>query len=182
VAVAGLLGSGLVCLLADSTFQELGWLVWGTPVFRVCWHSASLSETPQSLFTRCLPVLCPFEKLLRVVSFCSCPGPALVWVPLCGPLTLSAWIFDHAVLFLAGVFAHLEMLEARAYEAAVKQEETEQREEKLARLKARVQELRRQRDELRAKVDLQQKGVRKGLVRRAGGERWCAPALGGWVY
>ncbi|KFR15310.1 Centromere protein O, partial [Opisthocomus hoazin] len=40
----------------------------------------------------------------------------------------------------------------------VKQEETEQREEKLARLKARVQELRRQRDELRAKVDLQQKG------------------------
>ncbi|XP_075267371.1 centromere protein O isoform X2 [Opisthocomus hoazin] len=63
-----------------------------------------------------------------------------------------------------GVFAHLEMLEARAYEAAVKQEETEQREEKLARLKARVQELRRQRDELRAKVDLQQKGLGKAGV------------------
>ncbi|KFP57635.1 Centromere protein O, partial [Cariama cristata] len=57
-----------------------------------------------------------------------------------------------------GVLAHLEMLEARAHEAAVKQEETEQQEEKLARLKARVQELRLQRDELRAKVDLQQKG------------------------
>ncbi|KFW01735.1 Centromere protein O, partial [Eurypyga helias] len=57
-----------------------------------------------------------------------------------------------------GVFAHLEMLEARAYEAALKQEEAQQQEEKLARLKARVQELRLQRDELRAKVDLQEKG------------------------
>ncbi|NXE15604.1 CENPO protein, partial [Lophotis ruficrista] len=57
-----------------------------------------------------------------------------------------------------GVFTHLEMLEARAHKAAVKQEEAEQQEEKLARLKARVQELRRQRDELRAKVELQQKG------------------------
>ncbi|NWH18800.1 CENPO protein, partial [Grus americana] len=57
-----------------------------------------------------------------------------------------------------GVFAHLEMLEARAHEAAVKQEETEQQEEKLARLKARAQELRLQRDELRAKVELQEKG------------------------
>ncbi|NXJ02171.1 CENPO protein, partial [Psophia crepitans] len=57
-----------------------------------------------------------------------------------------------------GVLAHLEMLEARAHEAAVKQEETEQQEEKLARLRARVQELRRRRDELRAKVDLQEKG------------------------
>ncbi|KGL88321.1 Centromere protein O, partial [Charadrius vociferus] len=56
-----------------------------------------------------------------------------------------------------GVFAYLEMLEARAHKAAVKQEETEQQEEKLARLKARVEELRLQRDELRAKVDLQQK-------------------------
>ncbi|KFV19512.1 Centromere protein O, partial [Tauraco erythrolophus] len=57
-----------------------------------------------------------------------------------------------------GVFAHLEMLEAQAHEAAVKREEMEQQEEKLARLKARVQELRLQRDELQAKVDLQQKG------------------------
>ncbi|NXT53462.1 CENPO protein, partial [Pluvianellus socialis] len=57
-----------------------------------------------------------------------------------------------------GVLAHLELLEAQAREAAVKQEEREQQEEKLARLKARVQELRLQRDELRAKVDLQQKG------------------------
>ncbi|NXK46163.1 CENPO protein, partial [Chauna torquata] len=56
-----------------------------------------------------------------------------------------------------GVLAHLEMLEAQAHELALKQEETEQQEEKLARLKARVQELRVQRDELRAKRELQQK-------------------------
>ncbi|NWQ97505.1 CENPO protein, partial [Burhinus bistriatus] len=65
-----------------------------------------------------------------------------------------------------GVFTHLEVLEVRAREAAVKQEETEQQEEKLARLKARVQELRLQRDELQAKVDLQQKGQlgKEGVV------------------
>ncbi|XP_074009664.1 centromere protein O [Numenius arquata] len=65
-----------------------------------------------------------------------------------------------------GVFAHLELLEAQAYEAAMKQEETEQQEEKLARLRARVQELRLQRDELRAKLDLQQKGQlgKEGVV------------------
>ncbi|NXA24617.1 CENPO protein, partial [Ibidorhyncha struthersii] len=65
-----------------------------------------------------------------------------------------------------GVFAHLEMLEARAHEAAVKQEEMEQQEEKLARLRARVEELRLQRDELRAKVDLQEKGQlgKEGVV------------------
>ncbi|NXS97668.1 CENPO protein, partial [Jacana jacana] len=57
-----------------------------------------------------------------------------------------------------GVFAHLELLEAQAYKAAMKQEEREQQEEKLARLRARLQELRLQRDELRAKLDLQQKG------------------------
>ncbi|NWW91108.1 CENPO protein, partial [Rhynochetos jubatus] len=57
-----------------------------------------------------------------------------------------------------GVFAHLEALEAQAYEAALKQEELQQQEEKLARLKARVRELRLQRDALRAKVDLQEKG------------------------
>ncbi|KFZ69149.1 Centromere protein O, partial [Podiceps cristatus] len=57
-----------------------------------------------------------------------------------------------------GVFTHLEMLEVQAHEAALKQEEMEEQEEKLARLKARVQQLRLQRDELRAKVDLQQKG------------------------
>ncbi|NXP05858.1 CENPO protein, partial [Thinocorus orbignyianus] len=56
-----------------------------------------------------------------------------------------------------GLFAHLELLEARAYKAAVKQEEMEQQKEKLARLRARVQELRLQRDELRAKLDLQRK-------------------------
>uniref|UniRef100_A0A8D0FVJ1 Centromere protein O n=1 Tax=Strix occidentalis caurina TaxID=311401 RepID=A0A8D0FVJ1_STROC len=56
-----------------------------------------------------------------------------------------------------GVFAHLEMLEARAHEADMKEEEAKQQEEKLARLKARVQELTLQRDELQAKVDLQQK-------------------------
>ncbi|NXL54265.1 CENPO protein, partial [Podilymbus podiceps] len=65
-----------------------------------------------------------------------------------------------------GVFAHLEMLEVQAHEAALKQEEMEEQEEKLARLKARVQELRLQRDELRAKVDLQQKGQlgKEGVV------------------
>ncbi|KAM6407335.1 centromere protein O [Pluvialis apricaria] len=64
------------------------------------------------------------------------------------------------------VFAHLEMLEARAHEAAVKQEEMEQQEEKVARLKARVEELRLRRDELRAKVDLQQKAQlgKEGVV------------------
>lgn len=62
------------------------------------------------------------------------------------------------------MFAHLEALEARAHAAAVEQEDTEQREEKLARLRARVQELRLRRDELRAKVDLQQEGVRRGLL------------------
>ncbi|NXJ86551.1 CENPO protein, partial [Trogon melanurus] len=56
-----------------------------------------------------------------------------------------------------GLFAHLAALEARAHEAAVKREEKEQQEERLARLRARVQELRLQRDELRAKVDLQHK-------------------------
>ncbi|NWI30943.1 CENPO protein, partial [Sula dactylatra] len=64
-----------------------------------------------------------------------------------------------------GVFAHLEMLEAQAHEAAVKQEEMEQQAEKLAKLKARVQELRLQRDKLRAKVDLQQnRQLGKGVV------------------
>ncbi|XP_065487890.1 centromere protein O [Caloenas nicobarica] len=59
---------------------------------------------------------------------------------------------------LGGVFAHLEMLEARAREAAMKQAAAEQRKEQLARLEARVQELRQQRDELRAKVELQEQG------------------------
>ncbi|KAM9297991.1 centromere protein O isoform 2-T2 [Morus bassanus] len=65
-----------------------------------------------------------------------------------------------------GVFAHLEMLEVQAHEAAVKQEEMEQQAEKLARLKARVQELRLQRDKLRAKVDRQQNGQlgKEGVV------------------
>ncbi|XP_035177930.1 centromere protein O [Oxyura jamaicensis] len=56
-----------------------------------------------------------------------------------------------------GVLAHLEVLEAQAHELALKQEEKEQQEEKLAGLKGRVQELRAQRDELRAKLELQQK-------------------------
>ncbi|XP_005510641.2 centromere protein O [Columba livia] len=57
-----------------------------------------------------------------------------------------------------GVFAHLEMLEARAHEAAVKQAAAEQQKEQLARLEARVQELRQRRDELQAKVELQEQG------------------------
>ncbi|NXG74617.1 CENPO protein, partial [Baryphthengus martii] len=55
-----------------------------------------------------------------------------------------------------GLLAHLESLEARAHEAAAQREETEQREEKLAGLKARAQELRLRRDQLRAKIELQQ--------------------------
>ncbi|NXI49023.1 CENPO protein, partial [Chloroceryle aenea] len=53
-----------------------------------------------------------------------------------------------------GLLAHLEVLEADAREASVKQEE----EEKLEALKARAQKLRLQRDQLLAKVSLQQKG------------------------
>ncbi|NWV12841.1 CENPO protein, partial [Ptilonorhynchus violaceus] len=65
-----------------------------------------------------------------------------------------------------GVLAHLEMLEARAHQEAVEQEEKEQREERLAFLKARVQELRLQRDELRDKLDRQEKAQlgKEGIV------------------
>ncbi|NWI58470.1 CENPO protein, partial [Calyptomena viridis] len=57
-----------------------------------------------------------------------------------------------------GMFAQLEVLEARAHREAVEQEKKEQREEKLALLESRVRELRLRRDELRDKVDLQEKG------------------------
>ncbi|XP_010581474.1 centromere protein O [Haliaeetus albicilla] len=60
-----------------------------------------------------------------------------------------------------GVFAHLERLEAQAREVAVKQEKMKQEEEKRARLKARVRELRLQRDKLLAKVRLQKKQLRE---------------------
>ncbi|NXL91518.1 CENPO protein, partial [Alectura lathami] len=64
-----------------------------------------------------------------------------------------------------GVLAYLETLEAQAHELALKQQEEEQQEKKLNRLKARVQELRARRDELRAKVELQEKKlVDKGVV------------------
>ncbi|NXA54024.1 CENPO protein, partial [Nothocercus julius] len=56
-----------------------------------------------------------------------------------------------------GVLSHLERLEARARALALRQEAAEQRQEQLARLKGRAQELRLRRDELRAKVELQQK-------------------------
>lgn len=87
------------------------------------------------------------------------------------------------MLFLSGVFAHLEMLEARAHEAAVKQAAAEQRKEQLARLEARVQALRQRRDELQAKVELQEQGVRKGS-RRDLAQRglWCTPPLRTWIY
>nr|XP_006116787.1 centromere protein O isoform X1 [Pelodiscus sinensis]XP_025037277.1 centromere protein O isoform X1 [Pelodiscus sinensis]XP_025037278.1 centromere protein O isoform X1 [Pelodiscus sinensis] len=58
-----------------------------------------------------------------------------------------------------GVLSHLEKLEAHARTLALKQEETQQQQEKLARLRARVQELRLQRDELQTKVNLQQVGL-----------------------
>lgn len=76
--------------------------------------------------------------------------------------------------------AHLERLEAQARESALKQEEKEQQEEKLAGLKARVQELRAWRDELRAKLELQQKRVRKSLLQRPG--RGLRPAPVAWNY
>ncbi|NXX43774.1 CENPO protein, partial [Tricholaema leucomelas] len=65
-----------------------------------------------------------------------------------------------------GVFTHLEKLEAQAHEAGRRQEERQQQEEKLASLKERVEELRMQRDELRAKVDLQHKkqSGKEGIV------------------
>lgn len=82
-------------------------------------------------------------------------------------LTIDGWIFEHVLLFLAGVLGYLEMLEAQAHELGLKQEEKEQQEKKLDRLKARVQELRARRDELRAKVELQEKRVRNGLLQRS---------------
>lgn len=81
--------------------------------------------------------------------------------------TNDSWIFEHVLLFLAGVLGYLEMLEAQAHELGLKQEEKEQQEKKLDRLKARVQELRARRDELQAKVELQEKRVRKGLLQRS---------------
>ncbi|XP_042743409.1 centromere protein O isoform X3 [Lagopus leucura] len=65
-----------------------------------------------------------------------------------------------------GVLGYLEMLEAQAHELGLKQEEKEQQEKKLNRLKARVQELRTRRDELRAKVELQEKRLldKEGVV------------------
>lgn len=77
---------------------------------------------------------------------------------------------------------HLEMLEVQAHEAAMKQQEKELQEEKLARLKAKVKELRLQRDELRAKVDLQEKKVIKGSLQGSGGGLWFVPALRGWIH
>ncbi|XP_062981587.1 centromere protein O [Elgaria multicarinata webbii] len=53
-----------------------------------------------------------------------------------------------------GVLSHLEKLEARANQAALKQGEKRRHEEKVARMKARIRELRRQRDELRTKLDV----------------------------
>ncbi|XP_074845133.1 centromere protein O [Carettochelys insculpta] len=63
-----------------------------------------------------------------------------------------------------GVLSHLENLEAHARKLALKQEETQRQQENLAKLRARVQELRLQRDELRNKVNLQQ----VGLIRQEG--------------
>uniref|UniRef100_A0A8C9L8D3 Centromere protein O n=1 Tax=Pavo cristatus TaxID=9049 RepID=A0A8C9L8D3_PAVCR len=65
-----------------------------------------------------------------------------------------------------GVLGYLEMLEAQAHELGLMQEEKEQQEKKLDRLKARVQELRARRDELRAKVELQEKRLldKEGVV------------------
>ncbi|XP_067387398.1 centromere protein O [Emydura macquarii macquarii] len=72
---------------------------------------------------------------------------------------------EEAMAYLrGGVLSHLEKLEAGAQKLALKQEETQRQQENLARLRARIQELRLQRDELRTKVNLQQ----VGLIRQEG--------------
>ncbi|XP_054836884.1 centromere protein O [Eublepharis macularius] len=53
-----------------------------------------------------------------------------------------------------GVLSHLENLEACSHQLALKQEEEEQQEENVARLKARIQELKHQRDKMKAKLNL----------------------------
>lgn len=63
-----------------------------------------------------------------------------------------------------GVLSHLEKLEAHARKLALKQEETQRQQENLVRLRARIQELRLQRDELQTKVNLQQ----VALIRQEG--------------
>ncbi|XP_066482749.1 centromere protein O [Tiliqua scincoides] len=55
---------------------------------------------------------------------------------------------------LAGVLSHLENLEARAHKAGLKQGEMRERQENVARLKERIQELKCQRDELKTKLDV----------------------------
>uniref|UniRef100_A0A8C4W0J8 Centromere protein O n=1 Tax=Gopherus evgoodei TaxID=1825980 RepID=A0A8C4W0J8_9SAUR len=62
--------------------------------------------------------------------------------------------------FPGGVLSHLEKLEAHARKLALKQDETQRQQENLVRLRARIQELRLQRDELQTKVNLQQVRVR----------------------
>ncbi|XP_014465700.2 centromere protein O [Alligator mississippiensis] len=58
---------------------------------------------------------------------------------------------------LPGVLSRLEKLEARARALALKQEEAEQQQrQEVARLRARIKQLRRRRDELKGKVSLQQ--------------------------
>ncbi|XP_044306220.1 centromere protein O isoform X2 [Varanus komodoensis] len=52
-----------------------------------------------------------------------------------------------------GVLSHLEKLEASAHTAALEQGERRQHAEKVARMEARIQELKRQRDQLRAKLN-----------------------------
>ncbi|XP_053105271.1 centromere protein O [Hemicordylus capensis] len=53
-----------------------------------------------------------------------------------------------------GVLSHLENLEAHAHKAGLKQGETREHQENAVRLKMRIQELRCQRDELRAKLNM----------------------------
>ncbi|KAH0622917.1 hypothetical protein JD844_025808 [Phrynosoma platyrhinos] len=53
-----------------------------------------------------------------------------------------------------GVLSHLENLEAAAHEIALKRGELRKQEEDMARMKQRIWELRRQRDELRTKLNV----------------------------
>ncbi|XP_077187868.1 centromere protein O isoform X2 [Paroedura picta] len=61
-----------------------------------------------------------------------------------------------------GVLSHLEKLEASSHQRALKQREEEQHQEKVARLKARIQELRRQRDEMKAKLSMSEPELIEG--------------------
>nr|XP_056709606.1 centromere protein O [Euleptes europaea] len=68
---------------------------------------------------------------------------------------------EHTTSLRDGVLSHLESLEASSHQLALKQGEGEQHQENVTRLKAKIKELRRQRDKLKAKLNMS----RSGLIR-----------------